>query len=174
MAKKEILCTSQQFKTGIKPFQTQHDGSVWAFEIPDGWTAGSQVGWTRHLLGTGYLPQPKQEQGSGAPGAPSSFILDTSVGGRNGPNKPHILLSGDDGGMIDILAPNSQDPDDWTYTTQTVYSTTTADGQGLYTVGTPRAFDVNGDGLAELFVPAYSENKLLMYSLSSSKLAVSV
>jgi len=96
--------------------------------------------------------------------------MNTHAGGTN---KPHILLSSDDGGEIDILEPASQASDDWTYNKQTVYTCTAETSGGLRTVGTPKAFDADGTGIAELFIPSYAENKLLMYTFDP-ELAVAV
>jgi hypothetical protein len=153
--KKDILTTAQQF---TKDSETV-PGKVLAFESPDGWTAGSNTPWVRHVLSDGYLPSPQQPQGSGAPGAPSTFILDASSGG-----KPHIVLSSDDGGSVDVLAPATQDAGDWAYTRQTIYTSQAKTSQGVSTIGTVLAVDVDGSGRPELFIPSYAENKLLMYS----------
>merc|ERR1711904_44960 len=105
--------------------------------------------------------------GSGAPGAPSSFIMDTAVGG-----KPHVVLSSDDGGSVDILEPASQSPDDWTYNRQTIYTSQATTSQGVSTIGTVIAADVDGDGRSEILVPSYAENKLILFTLNSESSSV--
>lgn len=157
--KKDILCTAQQYTEGSLFNKKTIPGRVFAFEQPADWTAGSSTAWTRHVLSDGYLPQPKQPKGSGAPGAPSSFIMDTAVGG-----KPHVVLSSDDGGSVDILEPASQSPEDWTYNRHTIYTSQATTSQGVSTIGTAIPADVDGDGRAEILVPSYAENKLILFT----------
>jgi hypothetical protein len=160
--KKDILCTAQQYTEGSLFNKNTVPGRALAFEQPADWTAGSSSAWTRHVLSDGYLPQPSQPQGSGAPGAPSSFIMDTAVGG-----KPHIVLSSDDGGSVDILEPATQDPDDWTYNRHTIYTSQAQTSQGVSTIGTAIPADVDGDGRSEILVPSYAENKLILFTFDS-------
>lgn len=160
--KKDILCAAQQYTEGSLFHKKTIPGRVLAFEQPAAWTAGSSAAWTRHVISDGYLPQPKQPLGSGAPGAPSSFIKDTAVGG-----KPHVLLSSDDGGGVDILEPASQAPEDWTYNRHTIYTSQATTSQGVSTMGTPIAADVDGDGHADIIIPSYAENKMIWFALDS-------
>jgi len=166
--KKDILCTAQQYTEGSYFNKETIPGRALAFEQPSDWSAGSSAAWTRHLLSDGYLPQPQIPQGAGAPGAPSSFIMDTAVGG-----KPHIVFSSDDGGSVDILEPASQAPEDWTYHRHTIYTSQATTSQGVSTIGTALAADVDGDGRAEIIIPSYAENKLVMFSFDSES-AISV
>lgn len=158
--KTDILCTAQQYTEGSLLNKKTIPGRALAFEQPAGWSAGSTEAWTRHVISDVYLPAPKQPQGSGAPGAPSSFIKDTGDGG-----KPHVLMSSDDGGSVVILEPASQAPEDWKYNTYTVYTSQATTSQGVSTMGTAIAADVDGDGRAEIIIPSYAENKLLMYTI---------
>jgi len=165
--KKDILCTAQQYTEGSLFNKKTIPGRVLAFEQPEGWIAGSSAAWTRHVLSDGYLPQPKQPQGSGAPGAPSSFIMDTAVGG-----KPHVVFSSDDGGSVAILEPASQAPEDWTYNKHTIYTSQSTTSQGVSTLGTAIASDVDGDGRADIIIPAYADNKMFWFALDSERSAV--
>ena len=74
--------------------------------------------------------------------------------------KPWVAVSADDGGWVDVLSPVSPDPADWAYDKARVV-------QSSGTVGTVAAGDVDGDGVAELFVPLYDEGRLAMYSRSA-------
>ena len=78
--------------------------------------------------------------------------------------KPWILLSGDDDGRTYYLQPNSQDTDDWSYTM--TYFVDQGSGQ---IVGKPVAFDSNGDGFSEVFVPAWSANEVKFFTFAPAK-----
>lgn len=158
--RKDILATAQQSKDGSDTVP----GKVLAFECPDTWQTKS---WTRHVLADGYLPSPQVPKGSGAPGAPSAFVMDASAGG-----KPHVVLSGDDDGVVDLLAPSSQDAGDWSYSKETLYTSTATTSQGVSTIGTVLVADVDGSGKPELFIPSYAENKLLMFTFDDITLQV--
>lgn len=149
---KELLATSQQTK--------DMPGKVLAYERPANWRAGN---WSTHLLADGFYPQPKQPTGSGSPGTAFAFTMDASKGG-----KPHILVSGDDGGSVDLLAPASQEHSNWDYKRTTVYSTEKTTVQGVRTIGTPVVIDVDGSGRPELFVPSYAEGELILLTFDTA------
>lgn len=69
-----------------------------------------------------------------------------------------ILLSGDDDGRAYMFTPNSEDPTDWSYISNTFCDA----GDG--TVGELAAADVDGDGYVDVFVPSYNQNEVLVYS----------
>merc|ERR1712066_625911 len=117
----------------------------------------------------GYLPQPKQPTGSGAPGTAKAFLMHTN---RN--EKPHIVLSGDDGGVVDLLTPASQGTTDWKYNKQTLYTSAKATSQGVNTIGSVIVTDIDGSGNPELFVASYAENKLIMFSFDEAEPVVVV
>ena len=75
--------------------------------------------------------------------------------------KPWIMLSGDDDGRTYSLRPNSEDPSDWSYTMTFFVD----QGQGQI-VGKPAAFDSDGDGFTEVFVPAYSSDEVKFFTYS--------
>eukprot|EP00931_Biecheleriopsis_adriatica_P068812 TRINITY_DN42712_c0_g1_i1.p1 TRINITY_DN42712_c0_g1~~TRINITY_DN42712_c0_g1_i1.p1 ORF type:complete len:437 (-),score=95.38 TRINITY_DN42712_c0_g1_i1:29-1339(-) len=163
--KKDILATAQQHQNGSQSIP----GKVLAFEQPKSGFSVGMTNWSRHVLADGYLPQPKQPQGSGAPGTAQAFYMEKSAG-----RKPHIVLSGDDGGVVDLLSPVSEETQQWSYTKQTLYTSTTATSQGVNTVGTVMVGDVDGTGAPELFIPSYAEGKLLMFTFESEDTAVLV
>lgn len=68
-------------------------------------------------------------------------------------------MSGDDDGQAYILTPNSQAPDDWSYSQTTVVK------PGGETVGQCACADVDGDGNVELFVPSYSTSIVYVYRI---------
>jgi len=156
--KMDILATVQQNEVDGKTIP----GKVLAFEQPAAWTAGN-ANWKRRVLADGYMPQPKVPKGSGSPGSASAFHMDAATAA-----KPHVILSGDDGGVVDVLSPVSHSRDDWTYTKQTLYTSHASTVQGVNTIGTVLVADINGDSKPELFVASYAESKLLMFSLSQS------
>mmetsp|Transcript_6519 Transcript_6519/g.16203 ORF Transcript_6519/g.16203 Transcript_6519/m.16203 type:complete len:444 (+) Transcript_6519:38-1369(+) len=163
--KKDILATAQQFTKDEQVIP----GKVLAFEQPSSLIPGCPMKWTRHVLADGYLPQPRQPQGSGAPGVATAFVMDTSKGG-----KPHLVLTGDDGGVVDLLAPLSEEPDDWAYSKQTLYTSEGTTEQGVRTIGTVLTADIDGSGRPELFIASYAENKLLMYTFDACTSAIVV
>lgn len=160
--KMDILATAQQqtIDNNVIP------GKVLAFEQPSGWTAGN-TNWTRHVLADGYLPQPKQPTGSGAPGIPVAFHMTA-----NSVEKPLVVLSGDDGGVVDLLTPASTSQSDWTYTKETLYTSHTATSQGVNTIGSVLVAPATGSEGPQLFIPSYAESKLLMYKFASASTVV--
>jgi len=68
---------------------------------------------------------------------------------------PSILVSGDDAGVVDLLIPTGSSP--FQYEKIRMVNSTG-------TVGTPAISDLNGDGLAEVIVPLFAENKVAFYS----------
>jgi hypothetical protein len=152
--KMDILASAQQHTVDSKVIP----GKVFAFEQPADWSAGNSK-WTRHVLADGYLPQPKVPTGSGAPGTPVAFHMDAEEKG-----KPYIVLSGDDGGVVDLLTPHSQAKDDWSYNKQTLYTSHKSTQQGVNTVGSVMTARINGASKPNLFVASYAESKLIMFS----------
>ena len=75
--------------------------------------------------------------------------------------KPLILVSGDDAGVGYLLSAASADPADWSYAAELV-----AEGSG--TVGSPAFGDADGDGAPELWIPNYSDGKMLVFALNAS------
>lgn len=79
----------------------------------------------------------------------------------NSESRPWIVLSGDDDGRSYYLEPLSESADDWNYN-MTVFSD---QGEGKI-VGTPTAFDSDGDDYTEIFVPCYTDNLLKFYTFA--------
>lgn len=77
----------------------------------------------------------------------------------NDPNEiPSIIVSGDDGGFIDILTPTNV-PFQYNQTRLCQYEGS---------VGLPALDDVNGDGLIDLFVPGYVDNQIQLFSVQKN------
>ena len=155
--KMDILATAQQHTVDTRVVP----GKVLAFEQPSAWSAGNG-NWTRRVLADGYLPQPKQPTGSGAPGTAVAFHMTA-----NTKEKPRIVLSADDGGSVDLLTAASQSQDDWTYTKQTLYTSHKSTQQGVNTIGTVMVAPAKDGQRPWLFVPSYAESKLIMYTFAS-------
>ena len=69
-----------------------------------------------------------------------------------------LILTGDDDGNVYMFESDDDlDPSVWTYTKQSFFS-----ARG--TVGSPTVEDIDGDGYMEVFIPAYSEGKLHVYT----------
>ena len=72
--------------------------------------------------------------------------------------KPLILLTGDDDSNVYVFESTSDnDPSVWTYTMTSIFY---AKG----TIGGPVVKDIDGDGYAEVFIPAWSEGTLNVYT----------
>ena len=101
-----------------------------AYEVPSAWATDA---WTKHELADGYAPLHKFLPGQGSPGAARAFTVPDQ--------SPHILVTADDGGYVDVLVP-----------TDTVFKyekVTVIESTG--TVGSPATGDVDGDGIVEVF-----------------------
>jgi hypothetical protein len=148
----DILATQQQFK--------DKNGTVTSGRVVAYTRGSANSAWTEHVIADGYLPMGKDGvkigQGSGSPGTASAVPF--------GAKRPGILLSGDDGGVVDFFEPTG----DWTYTKHNVFTTTTVAGNGVRTIGTVVAADVDASGKPEFIVPAYSENKIYMFTMDEA------
>lgn len=146
-----LVTNNQDGKAGDGP------GSVFAYEQPPA-ISGT---WTIHVLSTGYIPNPTTLPSPGAhsrgsPGRASSFKAQMKSSG-----KPQILLSGDDAGTISVLSPVSEDTSSWEYSQMWISNSTG-------TVGTPAIGDIDNDGLADVFIPNYSANRVDVYSFAEA------
>ncbi|XP_078584730.1 uncharacterized protein LOC144866912 [Branchiostoma floridae x Branchiostoma japonicum] len=131
-----------------------NNGTVYVYEVPE--DAATQP-FKRILLKSGYSVPGFFLNGKGAPGSAFPFYPST-----NGKGKPYILVSGDDDRHAYVMTPLSQDLKDWRYKQDTVY-------HGGGTVGQIVMADVNADGIQEVFVPAYSDNKVLVYQVMDTE-----
>ena len=151
--KKDLLVTNNQDNQG-----TDGTGSVFGYEVP----SSASSSWAQHVLATGFIPNPTSlpspgSHSRGSPGRAAAFHPKTSRSG-----KPAILVSGDDAGTISVLtAVASEDSSDWNYTQEWVVNSTG-------TIGSPAVGDVDGDGLADIFVPMYSANRVEVYTFEES------
>ena len=99
---------------------------------------------TKHVLASGFSAVSTMA-GTASPGDALPYFPTKTAALR----KPFILVSADNGNAIYNLAPRSQtDPNDWSYSKQ-LLSYIGAD------VGSLSIGDTDGDGFAELYVPAY-------------------
>ncbi|XP_070563363.1 uncharacterized protein [Ptychodera flava] len=120
-------------------------GHVMAYEIPDNFITDD---WPAHLLAEGF--DGGYMYGRGAPGSGFTFRPASEPNRK----KPVILISGDDDGMIYLIQPyNDDDSNDWQYHKTVIFTT-----PGM--VGSVSLVDVDNDGYEEIFIPAWSTQKL--------------
>lgn len=127
-------------------------GAVFAYEQPVDFKAKGAT-WTVHRLADGYKPTKAFLPGRGAPGLAQAFFVN-----KNTDRVPSILVSGDDAGVIDLLVPVKNTP--FKYTKIRMVNSTG-------TVGSPAIGDVDDDGVAEIAVPLFAEDKVAFYVLRS-------
>ena len=77
---------------------TNGKGKVLAYEVPSKWATEA---WTKHELADGYAPLHSYLPGQGSPGAASAFSVPDLA--------PHIIVTADDGGFVDMLVPTNTD-----------------------------------------------------------------
>ncbi|XP_019628570.1 PREDICTED: uncharacterized protein LOC109473102 [Branchiostoma belcheri] len=130
------------------------NGTVAVYEIPNDVTTQP---FERLIIKSGYSVPGFFTNGKGAPGSAFPFYPSTNKTG-----KPYILVAGDDDRHAYVMTPLSQDPKDWRYKQDTVY-------HGGGTVGQIVMADVNGDGMQEVFVPAYNDNKVIVYQVTDTE-----
>ncbi|PIK35085.1 hypothetical protein BSL78_28092 [Apostichopus japonicus] len=108
--------------------------------------------WTKHVIADGFKPNvPEITEGNGSPGRARSMYPKIPVDRK----KPMILMTGDDDNNAYLFeAVKDNDPEDWTYTKHVIFQA----NEG--TVGAISYADIDGDGLAEIFIPAYSDGRL--------------
>lgn len=137
----DLLATNHQHAT--------NESAVFAYVIPEDWRMAE---WERHVLSSD-IPTLKVGPNQASPGQAIAFhpaVNDTST-------KPFIALSGDGSEYAYILTADSEDPDDWSYTRNDLLFT-------ACTVGQISVEDVNDDGWVEVFVPAYENGTVWVYS----------
>jgi hypothetical protein len=133
---------------------TNHEGdekaAVFAYEIP----ANLQKPWPRHTLIDGIVTENfgiKQA----SPG--SAFAINIPKEDKKG-LKPGIVFGGDGSTKVHYLKPLSSDTSDWSYSEEILVDTNS-------TIGTLAAGDLDGDGRAEIFAPAYDASRIYVISL---------
>merc|ERR1711865_874421 len=109
---------------------------------------------TKHVLASGFNAV-STATGTASPGDAFTF---QPKDGRT--QKPYVFVSGDNGNTIFALVPTSEDKDDWTYD-KVEMSYLGAD------IGRPSIGDVDGDGYVEVFVPAYDNDVISMFSFGA-------
>jgi len=135
------------------------NGSVFAYEFDSDDFRTAAV--KRHQLAGGFNAA-TTSKGTASPGDAVAFQPKiTEIG------KPHVFLSGDNSNSIFILVPASQDPSQWQYkTTQLAYLG--AD------IGRPSIGDTDGDGFADVYIPAFDNNALVHYKFTSAEAPIPV
>ena len=136
----------------------ENNGSLVVYELPP----PGQIltgPFVKHIIANGFAPL-VHAKGRGAPGQAVAVQIYT----LNGRIKPIIILSGDDDGCLYLFeALHDDDPKNWEYSKKIIYQS-----QKKSTIGQPSIQDVDGDGHPEMFVPLYSEGRVLIYRLVST------
>jgi hypothetical protein len=123
--------------------------AVFAYEIPVDMKAGT---FTRHTLIEGIETR-QRGPNQGSPGAATAFFPNTN----DAQGKPYILVDGDGSQRSHLLVPTSNSATEWTYVEHEVVDAKS-------TVGGSAVGDVDGDGFAELFIPAYDKNLIHVFT----------
>lgn len=131
--------------------EPDEQAAVFAYEIPSDFR---QAPWPRRTLLSGIQTR-QRGINSASPGAATAF----HPVARATREKPWILVSGDGSQRAHLLRPLSRSPEDWSYEESTL-----ADTQS--TVGTCAVGDTDGDGCAEVFVPAYNRDRIFVYTFA--------
>ncbi|XP_022106944.1 uncharacterized protein LOC110988043, partial [Acanthaster planci] len=131
---------------------SETDGKLVAYEIPRDFRTGV---WRPHVIAEGFKPSNLIVlEGNGSPGSAHAFY----PGPPGDRIKPLILLTGDDDSNVYVFESTADnDPSVWSYTKTSIFY---AKG----TVGGPAIKDIDGDGYAEIFIPAWSEGTLNVYT----------
>merc|ERR1711957_279831 len=119
---------------------------VYTFDSDDVATAGV----TKHVIATGFNAA-TNKSGTASPGDAEAFYPSKDHSG-----KPYIFVSGDNSNSIFVLVPSSEDQGDWSYTTKKL-------GDIGADVGRPSIADTDGDGFADVYVPAYDNNVVMHF-----------
>ncbi len=100
--KKDILATTNG---------SNGKGAVFAFELVGKYEDGPSA-WKKYVISSGYTPTNTWAPGAGAPGSAFAFHPSTK---HDSNAKPYIIVSADDGGLVDLLTPNTNESNDWSY-----------------------------------------------------------
>merc|ERR1712146_223469 len=137
---RELLVTSN-LDTG--------SGAVYIYQPPAQSPLTAQ--WQRTMLTQGFTPIHPKEPGQGGPGLAQPFLPTTAT------KRASILVSGDDNGTVALLTP-TEATKEYQYTLSVI---TRCKG----TVGSPGIGDLDGDGIAELVIPMFAENRVDVWRL---------
>lgn len=140
--KKDILATTNE---------ANGKGAVYAFEQPKNWRTDT---WAKHVLASGYKPKDRYLPGKGSPGSALAFDLFVGPTGKAAASVPHIMVSGDDMGIVDILSPRQNQS--FVYDQIRIINSTN-------TIGTPTFHNYPNEPTL-LFVPLFAESQLGVYS----------
>lgn len=126
-------------------------GSVFAYEIPE--NIKSQR-WNRITL-LDNIQTKVRGMGQASPGRAIAFHPNADKKDQ----KPLIIVAGDGSQKAHLLTPNSEDSSDWGYKEDIILKV----DKGV--IGQIAVGDVDFDGNMELFIPAYDEDKIHIYSV---------
>lgn len=120
---------------------------VFVYEIPD---EPKSEEWIKHTIHEGFKTTARGV-GQASPGNAKAFEPNPGSG-----EKLSIVVSGDGTEKVHLFTPVKSEKSDWKYHHEVIYS-----GKGI--MGKVSAFDGDLDGKAEIYIPAYDENKVLVY-----------
>lgn len=148
------LMVSNHKQVGGSVYAYQFDCTQCDYSDPE----NSKV--TRHELAGGFNAVMTSGPAS-IPGViPRQASPGDAVAFQLGAGKPHIIVSGDGTFDVSLLIPKSQDANNFEYTKQQIVNV--LDG----VVGRPAVGDTDGDGFADVYIPAWANNELLHLKFS--------
>lgn len=121
-------------------------GAVYAYALKGDFRQGESA-WEKRTLATGYKPLHSILPGQGSPGAAVAYSVKPN-------SRPSVLVSGDDGGVVDVLTPQGAA---WNYTKTRLITSSGTVGS----ISPPLAVD--DSGRLVFFVPLFHEGKVQMY-----------
>ena len=132
--------------------ESDDEAAVFAYEVPGDIYNDT---WVRHTLIDG-IPTNKGGQGQASPGQALAFYPNSN----DQQGKPWIHVNGDGSMQSHLLVPSSLATNDWRYEEHIIMTANNS------VIGQTAIKDVNGDGWVELFIPAYDENAIHVYSFA--------
>ncbi|MBF0443248.1 MAG: VCBS repeat-containing protein [Oligoflexales bacterium] len=144
--KKEILVTNHE--------NVESASGVFAYEIP---SDIKHAAFRKHVILQG-IKTLEPGFGKGSPGRAAAFYPYSDDLG----NKPYIAVSGDGAQKAFMLMPATDRTDDFTYIPQVIMSVSKGP------VGQIAISDVDGDGKAEIFIPAYGEDRIDIFTVNGN------
>lgn len=126
-------------------------GSVFAYQIPKDFKHET---WTRRTLLTN-IKTTAFGFNQASPGKAFSFYPQLDQKDQ----KPSIIVAGDGSQSAYLLTPRSEDPKDWSYQETVILKVKSG------VIGQIAVEDVDSDGITEIFVPAYDENRIHIFSM---------
>ncbi len=126
---------------------------VFTYEIP---ANPKEQAWRKHILYQGFVTS-ASGVGQASPGVARIYYPT-----KNHKEKPYIIVSGDGTESAHLLSPNSQSNLDWNYSEETILKT-----KGM--VGQLAVGDADQNGINEIYIPEYDQNRIKVLEPVPSK-----